>query len=112
MKTIKRELNGETYKVMSGLAADIRAADDGAGEYSTTYVQVNLDKRYNTIWGDFHFSIGRNSWTEYYDKNIVTLGLFSDRNFTLNVLEDAIKYALKERETNKNYARGKKNGQA
>ena len=98
MKTIKRELNGETYKIMSGLAADIRAADNGLGAYSDMYVQVNLDTATNEIWGDFHVSFGRNNWTEYNDKNIVTLGLFSDRNFTLSALEDAIKYALYDTE--------------
>ena len=53
MKTIKRELNGETYKVMSGLA-DIEPLTMVPAS-TVAYVQVNLDKRYNTIWGDFHF---------------------------------------------------------
>ena len=91
MKTAKRIIGGKQYNVEAGLAGDIRAADNGLGEYSDRYVQVNLDTATNEIWGDFHVSIGRNNWTEYHDKNIIALGNYSDKRFKLTDLETALK---------------------
>lgn len=90
MKTIQRIISGKSYKVESGLVDTIRKADNGLRDYSDTYVQVNLDKSTNEIWGDFHCSIGHNSWKQYDDSNIVTLGNYSNSKFTLSELAFAI----------------------
>ena len=86
MKTIQRVINGKSYNVESGLVKAIRDADNGLGEYSDTYIQVNLDKSTREIWGDFHCSIGRNSWKQYHDSNIVMLGNYSNSKFVLSDL--------------------------
>lgn len=96
MKTTKRTINSKAYKVESGLARDIRSADDGRGAYSSTYVQVNLDKLRGEIWGDLHCSIGQNSWIEYHRPNIFVLGLYADKNFKLSDLSDALEKAEEE----------------
>ena len=90
MKTIKRAIGGKEYNVKSGLAREVRGADDGLGSYSNTYVQINLDKDTGEIWGDFHCSIGRNSWTEYHEDNIVSLGMYADNKFQLEDLAEAL----------------------
>ena len=93
MKTIKRNLNGKDYKVESGLISRIKNADDGRGEYSSTYVQINLEKSTGIIWGDYHCSIGRNNWQEYHDPDIITLGYYADKRFSLSDLADALIYS-------------------
>ncbi len=85
METIKRIIGGKTYNVERGLARSIRNADDGRGGYSNSYIQVFHDKSTDELWGTYHNSIGRNSWTEYHDDDIDSLGFFADKNF---VLED------------------------
>ena len=91
MKTVKRTIGGKEYKVKSGLVGTVRGADDGLGSYSNTYVQINLDKSTSEIWGDYHCTIGRNSWTEYDDNNIISLGFYADKNFSLADLEEALR---------------------
>lgn len=90
MKTIKRKLNGKEYNVESGLVCRVQRADDGRGEYSNTYIQINLEKSTNTIWGDYHCSIGRNNWQEYNNPDIVMLGCYSNRRFGLADLSGAL----------------------
>ncbi len=91
MKTIKRVIDGKEYNVQSGLVKSVRGADDGRGSsYSNTYVQINLDKSTNEIWGDFHCSIGHNEWTQYHEDSIVGLGNYADQNFTLSDLTEAL----------------------
>ena len=90
MKTAKRTISGKQYNVEIGLASDIRSADNGLGSYSDRYMQVNLDMETNEIWGDLHVSLGRNNWIEYHDKNIITLGNYSDKNFKLSDLGKAL----------------------
>jgi hypothetical protein len=91
METRKVKIGNEYYNVERGLIRDIRQADNGTGKYSPSYVQVNLDRSSMTIWGDYHVSIGRNTWTRYSDKNIKNLGNVADKKFMTKDLYEMIK---------------------
>ena len=45
-----------------------------SGYYSGKYIQVNYDPKTNEIWGDYHYSLGHNTWTVYHDENIINCG--------------------------------------
>jgi hypothetical protein len=76
MKYTKHTYNGHTYNVERGLVKDIKSADDGRGDFSATYVQVNYDTSDNTIWGDWHCSTGHNEWNQYHSTDIIRVGNF------------------------------------
>lgn len=38
------------------------------------YIEIFYNLKSKDIWGCFHYSIGGNSWTKYYNKNIIMVG--------------------------------------
>lgn len=78
-------LNKHGYK-MVGLK---KAVSEMPGEnYNGLYLQVSYDKSDGTILTDLHCSLGQNSWSEYHDSDIITIGNYETG--TMQELADAI----------------------
>lgn len=77
------------YIIQRGLISDIREADDGLGGYSSGYVQVSLDRSTGRIFGAYHYSVGRNEWTEYHDPDIMTIGNYAGEVSRAQLIRDA-----------------------
>lgn len=41
------------------------------GDFSGKYVEIFYDAKSGEVWTRFQYSLGRNSWTEYRDPNII-----------------------------------------
>lgn len=66
------------YKFEPGLISAIREADDGNGNgYSTTYIQVSLNRETGEVFGAYHCSVGQNEWNQYSDPAIITVGNYA-----------------------------------
>lgn len=64
-----------------------------SGYYSGKYIQVNYDPKTNEIWGDYHYSLGHNTWTVYHDKNIINCGNIYEpctMKYLMNMVQAAI----------------------
>ena len=48
------------------------------GAYSPEYIEVFYDVNTHKAWSEYHYSIGKNEWTEYYDNNILNCGTISE----------------------------------
>lgn len=44
------------------------------GYYSGQYIQVNYDTADGRTWGDYHVSLGHNSWTQYHSPSVINVG--------------------------------------
>ena len=78
-------LNKHGYK-MVGLK---KAVSEMPGEnYNGLYLEVHYDKSDGKILTNFHCSLGQNSWSEYHDKNIITIGNY--QSATMQTLADDI----------------------
>ena len=42
--------------------------------YDCGYIQINYDTAVGEAWGDYHYSLGGNWWTDYHDPDIVNGG--------------------------------------
>lgn len=61
--------------------------------YSGRYEEVFFDKATGEIWSISQWSLGQNSWTEYYDTNIVKL-VNATRHYTMAELREMCEAAL------------------
>jgi hypothetical protein len=88
--------NKHGYK-MVGLK---KAVSEMPGEnYNGLYLQVSYDKSDGTILTDLHCSLGQNSWSEYYDKNIITIGNY--QSATMQTIADDIAKKVEMQEAEK-----------
>lgn len=67
-----------------------------SGYYSGEYLQINYEITTGEVWGNYHYSLGQNSWSEYHDKNIINCGNVSNPH-TMKELVEIINEALMER---------------
>ena len=63
--------------------------------YSGKYFQINLNTETGEVWGDFFYSLGKNSWSEYHDENIIVIGR-TYKPLTMQGIIDKIAYELKD----------------
>lgn len=63
------------------------------------YIQISYNTRTGEVLTDFHCSIGENSWTKYWDSDIVTIGNTS-RHMTMQEIADAIAENIEWRRRN------------
>jgi hypothetical protein len=91
----------KSYKFEKGLTYKIlHAKSNGVAGY----VQVNFDRETKEVWGDYHYSLGCNSWTEYHDLDIINIGNFSGK-WTLREIFDEIQNELDERKARRAWRR-------
>ena len=65
------------------------------GCYSGSYVELFYDKSNGDVWGNFQFSRGQNSWTEYHDPAVVKI-CNTIRHMTMQEIADEIHRVLRE----------------
>lgn len=53
------------------------------------YLQLNYDRSDGKVWTDYHVSFGHNSWNEYKDKDIITIG-FIDVPMTMEGIKKMV----------------------
>lgn len=85
--TTRRTTNthGHTMTGLRRIAGDTK----GLSPYDGAYVQVNYDRETGRAWGDYHWSLGQNSWTRYHGAGILVIGN-ADRPMTMQQLADWI----------------------
>lgn len=86
----------QNIKYKRGLISEIAEADDGRHGYSSGYVQVNYNMKTRECWGDYHYCVGRNDWSEYSSPDIITVGKYQGR-ITRKALAADISLAIAER---------------
>lgn len=65
------------------------------GSYSGRYVEIFYDRSTGEVWGNFQCSLGRNSWTEYHDPDIVKI-CSTSRHMTMQEIADEIHRVIRE----------------
>lgn len=59
---------------------------NAGGAYSPRYGVLMLDKEAGEVWTDEFYSMGRNSWKEYQDENIINLsGYMAQQEIPVNM---------------------------
>jgi len=58
---------------ITGIKAVCSETEQLKGYYNGHYVQINYNLRTGETWGDYHYSLGQNSWTVYHDPDIITV---------------------------------------
>lgn len=86
-------LNKHGYK-MIGLKKAVSAMPDYNND--GLYLQVSYDKETGDILTELHCSLGQNSWLEYHDKNIITIGNY--QSASMQTLADDIAEEIEMRE--------------
>ena len=51
------------------------------------YIEIFYNKKTKDIWGCFHCSVGGNSWTKYYNKNIILVGTIREPKKMAEIME-------------------------
>ena len=64
------------------------------GSYSGRYVEIFYDRSTGEVWGNFHCSLGHNSWTEYHDPDVVKI-CNTSRHMTMQEIADEIHRVLR-----------------
>lgn len=65
------------------------------GYYSGRYVEIFYDRSTGEVWGNFQYSLGQNSWTEYHDPDIVKI-CNTSRHMTMQEIADEINRVLQQ----------------
>lgn len=65
------------------------------GSYSGRYVEIFYDRSTGEVWGNFHYSLGQNSWTEYHDPAVVKI-CNTNRHMTMQEIADEVHRVLQE----------------
>jgi hypothetical protein len=65
---------GMTMKGLRKAASETKGLK---GYYSGHYVQISYDKSDGEVLTNYHYNLGQNSWTEYHDQDIITIGNYS-----------------------------------
>lgn len=65
------------------------------GYYSGRYVEIFYDRSTGEVWGNFQYSLGQNSWTEYHDPDVVKI-CNTSRHMTMQEIADEINRVLQE----------------
>lgn len=83
-----------TYgKKMNGIRKASGETKGLTGYYSGHYVQISYDKVTGDVLTNYHYSLGQNSWSEYNDPNVITIGNYSEP-MTMQAIADEINNAL------------------
>lgn len=86
---IKSEKRREQRKVMvKGLKKAIGEYQrfNSGGYYSPEYGVLMYDKSDGTLWTDYFYSIGHNSWKEYRSDTIINLGkMMTEQNIPITM---------------------------
>ena len=88
-----------TIKGLKAAAGDTKGL---TGYYSGRYIQISYDKRTGDVLTDYHCSFGQNSWTEYHDPDVITVGNTSVP-MTMQEIADEIKTAVSYSEAAANF---------
>ena len=73
-----------------------KASGDTCNYSSGHYIQISYDTETGDIMTDYHYSLGRNSWTQYHDPAIITI-CTTDYHMTMQDIADAIAEAVANR---------------
>lgn len=63
--------------------------------YSGHYLQVNYNKASDEITTNYHYNLGANSWTEYNDPDIITVGNLYEPT-TMSEIREMVERRLSE----------------
>lgn len=66
-------MSNKNIKGLKKAVGDYQRVNAG-GCYSPRYGYLMYDKEDGSLWTDEFYSLGRNSWKEYYSKTIVNIG--------------------------------------
>lgn len=65
------------------------------GAYSAQYDEIFYNRATGEVWTKYQVSLGQNTWTEYYDKDILWI-CNTQRHMTMQEIADAIRDKLRE----------------
>lgn len=83
---MKTNTHGLKITGLRKIASDSKNLTD---YYSGHYIQINYDLTTGEAWGDYHYSLGQNSFSVYHDQNIVVCGNISTPH-TMQQIADLI----------------------
>ena len=63
---------------MTGLKKAAGATKGLNGYCSGEYIQVSYDTATGQVLADYHYNLGQNSWTQYHDPSVITIGNLSE----------------------------------
>ena len=87
-KVNKHGMNIKGLKAASGYT-------ENYGAYSGCYVELFYDKSSGEVWGNYHCSLGQNSWTVYKDPDVVKI-CSTSRHMTMQEIADEIHRVMQE----------------
>ena len=86
----KHGLKIKGIKQISSDSKNLQGYQDGA------YLQVNYDTSTGAAWSDYHCSLGQNTWCDYHDANIITVGNISSPK-SMQDIANMIAFAVADR---------------
>lgn len=80
---------------MIGLRSACSDTKGLTGYYSGRYVQISYDLRSGEILTNYHVSLGQNSWMQYHDHDVISVGNISEPA-TMQEISDMIYSAVRD----------------